>query len=83
MEIALLFVQILAYVLLIAIVIRVVLSLIGFDPANPVSEVLHEITEPVLAPIRQLLPRMGLDISPMIATMILLVIARVASGAMG
>ena len=70
---------ILAIVLLIAIAIRVVFSLIGFDTSNPLSVFVQEITEPILAPIRQVMPRIGmLDLSPMVAYFVLIIIIRAA-----
>ena len=63
-----------------AIFIRIIFSWIGMDPENPVVVFLHEITEPILAPIRQFMPRMGmLDLSPMVAIILLHLIARFAS----
>jgi YggT family protein len=63
-----------------AIFIRIIFSWIGMDPQNPVAVFLHEITEPILAPIRQFMPRMGmLDLSPMVAIILLSLIARFAA----
>jgi YggT family protein len=54
---------------------RVLLSWINVDPFNPVVKFLYDITEPVLAPIRSRVPPMGgLDLSPIIAIIILLVL---------
>jgi len=73
------FVIILSIVLLIAIFIRVIFSLAGFDPTNPLYAVIQEITEPILAPIRQFLPRTGmLDFSPFIASFLLILIIQAA-----
>ena len=77
------FVTILAYVLLIAILIRVVFSWISIDPGNPVYTIVHEITEPILAPIRQFMPRMGMiDLSPLVASFLLMFIAQAAQRAL-
>jgi len=47
---------------------------------SPLYVAIHEITEPILAPIRQFLPRMGMiDLSPMIAIFLLIFIAQAAS----
>jgi YggT family protein len=50
-------------------------SLISFfrpDPRNPLVRVLHAVVDPVLHPIRAVLPpAMGLDFSPMVALVIL------------
>jgi YggT family protein len=61
--------------LIVAIFIRVIISWVGMDPRNPVVIFVHEITEPILAPIRQFMPRLGmLDLSPMVAIFILFLI---------
>ncbi len=63
-----------------AIFIRIIFSWMGMDPQNPVAIFLHEITEPILAPIRQFMPRLGmLDLSPMVAIILLSLIARFVS----
>jgi YggT family protein len=49
------------------IIIRALLSWIPSTMSSPVARFLVTITEPILAPIRSVLPYMGLDISPMIA----------------
>lgn len=47
------------------------------DPRNPVAIFLNEITEPILGPIRQFMPRLGmLDLSPMVAIILLSLIAQ-------
>ena len=47
---------------------RVLISWVQVDPYNPVVQFLYQITEPVLQPIRQMLPAsMGVDFSPLIA----------------
>jgi YggT family protein len=41
---------------------------------------IHQVTEPILAPIRRVLPKMGmLDFSPMVAIILLTVIRRMIS----
>ena len=45
----------------------VIISWIQLPPSSPVVRFLHTATEPVLAPIRRLLPDMGgLDFSPLV-----------------
>lgn len=64
---------------MVAIFIRIILSWVGMDPRNPVVIFLHDITEPILSPIRQFMPRLGmLDLSPMVAIILLSVIASAA-----
>lgn len=52
------------------IIIRALLSWVSPDPYNPIVQFLCSVTEPILGPIRRILPaalRFGLDISPIIA----------------
>ena len=52
---------------LIIVLIRVVFSFVSPFPTNPISRFAWRVTEPVLAPIRRLLPPMsGLDLSPLV-----------------
>ncbi len=67
------------YVLTLAIIARALLSWFpNVNPANPIVEFLITITEPILAPIRSVMPRMGfIDLTPMIAIILLNVIGRI------
>lgn len=61
-------------VLTLIIFARVIVSwMVGFgrlSPYSPVAKTIMDITEPILAPIRNLLPPMaGLDLSPIIVLM--------------
>ena len=49
------------------ILIRALISWVNPDPFNPIVEFLHRVTEPILEPIRHLLPPLRVDISPIIA----------------
>jgi YggT family protein len=50
----------------------VVLSWVRVDPRHPLAGIVHNLTEPVLAPIRRMLPDVGgLDFSPMIVLLAL------------
>ena len=49
------------------ILIRALLSWVNPDPSNTIVQVLQRATEPVLEPIRRLLPAMPIDISPILA----------------
>ncbi len=60
-----------------AIIIRAVLSWVNPDPRQPAVGLVHQLTEPVLAPARGLIPAVGgLDLSP-IAVLILLQLTRI------
>ncbi len=56
------------------------MSWVAPDPRNPLFIILFDITEPILAPIRQVMPRMGMiDLSPMVAMILLTIVARAAA----
>ncbi len=66
------------------ILIRVLLTWINTDPYNPVIrhpvvQILHRVTEPVLQPLRRVIPPIGgtVDISPVIALILLEILRRV------
>ena len=60
----------------ILIIIRVLLSWFNYNANNQYVQLLYRITEPILAPIRNLLSsfNMGIDISPLIAIFALSII---------
>jgi YggT family protein len=59
------------FVLTIAIVARSLLSFF-MDPRHVIFEFLATITEPILRPIRSVMPRMGMfDLSPLVAILLL------------
>ena len=67
------FVEWLVYILMTAIFLRAILSF--FSPPgsdNPIMRILNEVTEPVLGPLRRVLPTVGmLDLSPFVAMILL------------
>ncbi len=56
------------------IIIRALISWVSPDPYNPIVQVLTRLTEPVLKPIRKLVPpyKVGIDFSPLIAVIIII-----------
>ena len=72
------FITYLTWVLYAAILARVIVSWLPIGPDSrfaPIVRFIYEITEPILAPIRRLLPSMGMfDLSPMIAIIIIILI---------
>ena len=54
------------------VLIRALISWVSPDPFNPIGQSLERVTEPILAPIRRFLPSMAIDISPIIAFLIIL-----------
>ncbi len=57
------------------ILIRALISWVNPDPYNPIVQFLYKTTEPILYPIKKILPlnfRFGIDISPIIAFLIII-----------
>ena len=66
------FVSILVQVLTIAIFLRAIISWFRLSPDNPLILILNQVTEPILAPLRRVVPSMGMiDITPWIAMILL------------
>ena len=66
------FVSVLCQVLALAIFVRALLSWINPSPSNPIVRFLNDITEPILAPLRRVIPMVGMmDLSPLIAMIVL------------
>jgi YggT family protein len=60
---------------------RVLISWFPVDPYNPIVRVLHQLTEPLLAPIRRLLPQTGaIDFSPLIGFVVIILAQRIVIG---
>ena len=49
------------------ILIRALISWVNPDPFNAIVQFLYRSTDPILDPIRRILPRMPIDISPILA----------------
>lgn len=59
------------------IIIQALLSWVSPDPNNPIVQMIFKLTEPILYPIRKILPfslKFGLDISPFVALLAILFI---------
>ena len=64
-----------------ALILVVVISWVSPGSHHPGAQILMQITEPLLKPIRQIIPATGgLDLSPMALMLILFIIGRVISG---
>ena len=58
--------------------VRVLLSWIRVNPNNPLARIVYQLTEPLLAPIRRMLPQGGgLDFSPMVALIAVLLVEQI------
>lgn len=69
---------------MIAVFLRVVLSWFPISPGGAMASVygvLYSVTEPVLGPIRRLLPSVGMiDISPIVIVILVQILCRSISG---
>lgn len=64
--------------LTLAIVARALISWFRVDPYHPAVQFLDQITEPFLAPLRRVIPPMGMmDISPLVAILLLQAIQQI------
>ena len=71
-------VQLLFDLYVIVLLARVLLSWVQVDPQNPIVNLIHQLTEPLLAPIRRLMPPTGpMDFSPMVAFIVVLITEQV------
>jgi len=53
------------------ILVRALVSWVNPDPFNPIVQLLHQATEPILEPIRRFLPQSGIDFSPLVAFLVI------------
>ncbi len=71
------FLRILCEVLSLAIIFRAILSWFSPSPSNILAVILYKVTEPLLAPLRRIIPRAGMfDFTPLVAIILLQFIAR-------
>jgi YggT family protein len=75
------FINLFFQILLFAIIGRALLSWFPVRPGNPffpLALVLHQITEPVLGPLRRIVPTIGMiDITPIVAIFLLQIVHQV------
>jgi YggT family protein len=76
------FANYLILILTLAIVVQAVLSWFPGALESQFGRILTDITEPVLAPLRRIVPRVGMiDITPMVAILVLFFIQQLISQA--
>ena len=62
----------------IVLIVRIVLTWVPHNPYHPAATFLHKITEPVLEPVRRIIPSIGgIDVSPIVVFIVLHFIKRV------
>jgi YggT family protein len=72
----------LMYVLAFAIFARAILSWFPVDRSGPLVQALNAITDPVLEPLRRVIPPIGMiDITPMVAMITLFIVSNMLMAA--
>ncbi|MBA7476307.1 hypothetical protein ES707_11690 [subsurface metagenome] len=65
-------IRVLCDVLAMAILLRVVVSWYSPRPTNMLIVILYRVTEPILAPLRRIIPRVGrFDFTPLVAIILI------------
>ena len=76
------FMKILIPILELAVLGRVIMSWIDPGGQYTISRIIRDITEPIIGPIRRIVPSIGtLDLSPLVALLLLNVLQRVVASA--
>ena len=58
------------YAVIVLILVRVVFSWVAPGSRNTVTQIAYNLTEPILAPVRRIIPpTAGLDLSPLVVTL--------------
>ena len=77
MESVALLIQLSVQIYSLIILARVLMSWVNIDPYSPLARTIFDLTEPVLAPVRNLLPQAaGLDFSPIIVMVLLQIVGQ-------
>jgi YggT family protein len=72
------FIDLLFWALNLAILIRVIVSWLNVSPYNPIIAFIWQITDPILEPLRRIVPPIGMiDITPILAMVVLSLIQQV------
>jgi len=68
-------------IFMLAILVQVVLSWVGQGVHNPITTTIYSLTEPVLRPVRRLLPPIaGMDLSPLVVLLLIPLIKMMVIG---
>ena len=75
-------INILFNIIEILILVRIILSFLNINPYNTIGRLVYELTEPVLAPAREIIYKLGVntgmfDFSPLLAILILRIISSI------
>ena len=74
-------IEMIVLLLSLLILARVLMSWVQVDRNSPMGEVIYNLTEPILAPARELLPPMaGMDFSPIIVLLAIQILGGILIG---
>jgi YggT family protein len=80
MSLAIQLITVIAQLITLLVIVQVALSYF-MSPFHPVRQAIDNLVEPLLAPIRRLLPQTGmLDFSPLILIILVQIVARLLTG---
>lgn len=75
------FVALVCNILSFAIFLRAIISWFPISPNNSLVAVLYQVTEPIIAPLRRVVPTLGMiDITPLVAMVLLQIVASTLAG---
>ena len=78
------FVEAIFNIIMLAILARVLLTWFPATRYSSLYRIIYELTEPILSPLRRVIPPIGMvDLSPLVAIILLEVLARFISGMLG
>ena len=74
-------IRVIIWMYIIALVLQAIMSWVGNTYGNPLSSILNSLTNPILAPIRNVVPMVGMiDLSPMVAILGLNILLIIVNG---
>jgi YggT family protein len=80
MEILILFIDAIAQLLVLLVIVSVILSYF-MNPYHPIRRSIDSVVEPMLAPIRRVVPLLGMiDLSPLVLILLIQLLRRVIIG---
>lgn len=78
------FIDVIAQAFTFAVIARMLMSWVRVDPYHPLVRLLHDFTEPILGPIRNMMPRVGMfDFSPIIAILLVDIVSTLLKSVFG
>ncbi len=77
-------INIVTYIFVLLIFGRCILSFIDHDPGHPAIRFVYDVTEPIMAPFRKIVPMAGpIDISPILALFAVQILGSILAAIVG